>query len=334
MELDRIYRNVTADLNAVEERLRELSQSESSEISVAVAEILAGGGKRLRPALVLIAADACNHKGESSRRADVVRERGVNLAAAMELIHLASLIHDDVIDSAGLRRGKTTISSNWGNKTAILVGDHVYSKAVSVLADDGDLEVIRCVADATCRMTESEMMQSICRHDPAMTEDRYLSIIAGKTAALMSCSCRIGAMLGEIHNGEADILGEYGLNLGMAFQITDDLLDIRGNEKKIGKVLGTDIREGNLTLPFIYAMNAVEDGEREWMMKCFRSGDVDEEELRRMRDLAQKCGGVDYSLGRAKEYCMSCKSGLQSMSASEGRESLIMLADYVVERIA
>lgn len=334
MELERIYRNVTADLDAVEDRLRELSRFDSSEISEAVAEMLNGGGKRLRPALVLIAADTCNRKPGQAGPTSAVRRRGVDLAAAMELIHLASLIHDDVIDSAGVRRGKTTISANWGNKTAILVGDHVYSKAVRVLAGDGDLDVIRCVAAATCRMTESEMIQSVCRHDPGMTEEKYLTIIAGKTAALISCSCRIGAMLGEVRNGEADVLGEYGLNLGMAFQITDDLLDVRGDEREIGKSLGADIREGNLTLPFIYAMSEADEDERQWVIECFRSGKVEDGQLIEMRAFAEKRGGFDYSLARAKDYCMSCKSALESIERSEGRESLAMLADYVVERIA
>jgi len=335
MGLDDIYRHVSVDLESVEERLRELARSESAEISAAVTEVLAGGGKRLRPALVLIATNACNGKEpRTSPAGAALRRRSVDLAAAMELIHLASLIHDDVIDGASLRRGRRTMGEEWGNKTAILVGDHVYSKAVKVLADDGDLDVIKCVAAATCRMTESEMVQSACRHDPGMTEERYLSIIAGKTAALISCSCRVGAMLGGVHNGEADILGEYGFNLGMAFQITDDLLDIRGDEKTMGKCPGTDIREGNLTLPFIYAMKVADKMERKWMMECFVAVDVDDGQLVRMRNLAEKCGGFDYSLAKAREYSVSCKSRLESMDESEGRRSLTMLAEHVVERIA
>ena len=333
MSLKDVYRDIERDLETVEDRLYELSRSRSEEISAAVSEILAGGGKRLRPALLLLAAGTCN--GDVTGPAHpAAGERKTNLGAAMELIHLASLIHDDVIDNASVRRGTSTISAGWGNKTAILVGDHVYSKAINVLAQDGDLEVIKCVAEATCRMTESEMMQSVWRNDAGMTEEMYLGIIAGKTASLISCSCRVGAMLSNVRDGEPDRLGDYGLNLGMAFQITDDLLDIRGDERKLGKPRGSDLREGSLTLPFIYAMSVAGEGDREWMIRGLEEDRMNEDYFGKMRKMAQESGGIEYSLQKAKEYCATCKDRLMSIGESASRDSLMKLADHVIDRVA
>ena len=322
MNLEEIFRPVKAELALVEKRLREVSHSENECISRAVSEVLSAGGKRLRPALVLMAAKACNYNGD----------RGVNRAVAVELIHTASLIHDDVLDDADLRRGIPTINSRWGNRVSVLTGDHLYSKAVGILAEDGDLEVLRTVADTAGTMTDRETTEALCRHDANVTEEKYVSIIAGKTASLMFCSCRIGAMLGEARNGEVEVLGEYGLNLGMAFQITDDLLDLAGEKERLGKPVGNDIRDGVLTLPLIHAMSVAEEKDREWMISTVRAGRIDDDILTRMRDVVKEYGGTRYSLEKAKEYAGACKERLKSLQPSESQSSLVLLADYVIER--
>ncbi|MFC1496879.1 polyprenyl synthetase family protein [Verrucomicrobiota bacterium] len=324
MILEEIYKNIESDLKLVEKRLPEMSQSKNSVISQAVMQIFNGGGKRLRPALLLMAARACGYTGEG----------GVDLAVAVELMHTASLVHDDVIDNADKRRSTSTINFRWGNKTAILVGDHLYSKVICILAENGNIDMMQCVASAACSMTESEMTQSLWRNDINVTEDKYLSIVKGKTSALMSCSCRVGAMLAENCNGEMDILGDYGLNLGMAFQITDDLLDIIGEERKVGKPLLKDIREGNLTLPFIYAAGKAVEKDREWMMEKFRTGQIDENSLARINDIVRDYGGIKYSLGKALEYGRICKEKLEKLPESDSRTSLYKLVDYVIERVS
>lgn len=322
MNLEEAYRPVKKELETVEKRLFELSQSDSEEISDVVFEILHAGGKRLRPALLLAAAKACDYTGD----------RAVNLAVAVELMHTASLIHDDVIDAADRRRGIATINSRWGNKTAVLVGDHLYSKVVSILAEDGDLNIMKHVAAVACRMTESEMTQNRCRRDVNLTEEKYLSIIAGKTASLMSCSCRVGAMLGSVHDGEIDLLTDYGMNLGMAFQITDDTLDIIGDEEKEGKSLGRDIREGNLTLPLMYALREAGEKDRESIMNAFGSGSTAGHDLTRIMNIIIDYKAIEHSREKAKEYGRTCKEILKGLKKSEIRTSLALLADYVVER--
>ena len=317
-----IYRSAKTELEVVEERLLELSPSENKSISETVSAILRVRGKRLRPALLLMAAKACDYVGE----------RGIKLAVAIELIHTASLVHDDLIDNSDLRRGVRTINSRWGKRISVLVGDHLYSKVVAILAEVGDLEVMRSVADTTGKMTDGEMAEILCQHDMTMTEEKYLSIIAGKTASLMCCSCRIGAMLGDVSNGKVNRLGEYGLGLGMAFQITDDLLDLSGEKERLGKPPGSDIREGRLTLPFIRTMSVAAEKDREWMADVFKSGQINEGVLTRMRNMAAEYGGIEYSLEKARGYSRACKEHLQSLGKSESRTSLAMLADYVVER--
>ena len=192
MDLEAIYKPIREELDVFEGQLRELSPSANAEVAKAVSEILGAGGKRLRPALLLIAAKSCDYAGE----------RAIRLAVVVELIHVASLIHDDVIDEADVRRGVPTINSRWGNRVAVLAGDHLYSKAVDILAKDCAADVVRTVTAAGCSMTASEVSQTLRRDALDVTEEDYLSIVAGKTAALMSCSCRVGAMLGKVQNGE------------------------------------------------------------------------------------------------------------------------------------
>ena len=320
--LEGICSPVSGELRQLEGDLLALVPRDDSTILGAVADMLHSGGKRLRPALLLMAARACGYTGGSS----------VRLAAVVELVHSASLIHDDTIDNAGLRRGTVTVNSRWGNRAAVLAGDYLYATAIGILAEFGDPAVMRCVADAAACMVESEMIQAVRRSHTDVTEDEYLSIIAGKTASLISCSCRVGAMLGKGANGEADILGAYGMDLGMAFQIADDLLDLGGEERLLGKALGNDIREGRLTLPFIHAMRVAGSEEREWIADAFRAGWLGHGDLVRMREVVARNGGTHYSRRKAQEYANAGKERLKSLEESSCRESLASLADYVLSR--
>ena len=325
MNLQDIYGPVQAELEMTEKYLAEVSRSRNAAISEAVFNVLNAGGKRLRPALLLIAAKACDYSGRD----------GIKLAASMELMHTASLMHDDVIDHADARRGVPTINSKWGNKTAILAGDYVYSKAIGILAEYGDFEVMRTVSTSVATMAEGEMTQSLSRNNLSLTEEDYLSIISSKTASLISCSCRVGAMLGEVHNGEIDTLAAYGLNLGMAFQITDDLLDISGDSQTTGKPPWKDLYEGSLTLPFIYALSEGDKSDIELIRTSFNPDrQLDKNALTRMRDMLQGYGAIDYGRRKAMDYASACKDDLESLKSSESQESLAMLADYVVARVS
>ncbi len=320
--MEDIYRPVERELALVERGLREISCAEDPAVSGAISEVLGAGGKRLRPALLLIAARGCGYSGQ----------RSVNLAVAIELVHTASLVHDDVIDGAAIRRGAATANSRWGNRLAVLLGDYLYAEVVRVLAEDGNVEIMRSVAVTTGRMARGEIAQTLARRDLSVTEGKYLLMIAGKTAALVSCSCRVGALLGEQRNGEVEVLADYGLNLGMAFQITDDLLDLTGEEQKLGKVLGNDIREGRLTLPLIHAMSVASEKDGEWLGEVLGSGRVDDGVIERIREVVERYQGIEYSRRKAMEYGRTCRERLRALEESESRTSLAMLADYVVAR--
>ncbi len=346
MTLEEIYKPVARELAESGRVLTEAARSQSETISGTILDILNAGGKRMRSALVLMAAKACSCGEPTSTQGNdpletdpntvfssSASQRAIGLASAIELIHTASLIHDDVIDKSAFRRGVATVSARWGNRIAVLAGDHVYAKAMGILAEADDQRIMRSVSSTVVMMSESEMAQTVSRQNTTVSEKDYLNMIAGKTASLLSCSCQVGAMLGRSQNGEVGVLGEYGLNLGMAFQITDDLLDIAGDVKTLGKPLGNDIREGRLTLPFIRAMCEAPSGDREWISGMFKSSDeISEDDLGRMQGLASKYGGIEYSLKMANHYASAAKAALESLTDSASRASLTMLADYVVER--
>lgn len=319
---EEIYGLVRDDLEEVEKHLLEWSRSDGDFISHVVPEMIHAGGKRLRPTLVLICAKSCNYWGE----------RGIRLAAAMELIHTASLIHNDVIDNADMRRGIATINSRWGDRISVLVGDHIYSRVFAVLAEHGDMDVMQSIASATTQMTEGQLAQTLSRNDVSLSEGKYLSIIADKTASLISCSCRVGAMLGGTSNGKVETLSRYGLNLGMAFQITDDLLDLVGREDAVGKPLRKDICEGKLTLPLIHTMRVADKKDREWLENAFKSGPIDGNALMRMKELIEHYRGIEYSLEKARAYGEMCKKEVESLRKSAFRDALADFPDYVVGR--
>lgn len=326
MNLAEIYKPVESELGIVEKRLLELSLLRAQPVGRALAKMLAAGGKRLRPALLLMSAKACN---SASGNGHAIIERSMSLAVAVELVHTASLVHDDVIDDAATRRGVRTLNSRWGNRVSILVGDHLFAAVVNVLAEDGDPEVLRSVAATTSRMVQGELAQNLCQ---SMTKKRYLEVIKGKTASLMSCVCGLGAIAGQGSPTQVQAMREFGLNFGMAFQITDDLLDFTADEKELGKTLGADIRQGKMTLPFIHAASKASAAERKWVKELFGSGDVSRSSLRRARALVDNYGGIAYSRSRATDYVVKCKSALMALATSENAAALSNLADYVLGR--
>lgn len=317
-----IYKPIRHELAIVEKQLNEFLHSEDMFISDTVPKILNAGGKRIRPALLLISSKICSSLGK----------RSIKLASAIELIHTASLIHDDVLDNDTVRRGVPTINSTWGNTIPVLLGDYLYSTVFTMLAEDEDLEIIRCIASTTSKMAIGDLRQLRSQYNLDLTEDKYLSINADKTASLMSCACRVGAMLGKGHNGEVEKLSRYGLNLGMAFQITDDLLDIVAEEKVLGKPLGSDIRGGKMTLPLICVMRNADKNDQEWIGNTLKSKQVDDSSLKRIREMVKHYKGIDYCMRKAEEYGKACKSELKTLEQSEGYNSLTLFTDFVINR--
>lgn len=317
-----LYKPIQHELAAVEKHLGELLHTDDAFIAQTIPQILRAGGKRLRPALLLMSAKICNYSGE----------RSIKLATAVELVHTASLIHDDIIDNDTLRRGMPTINSKLGDTISVILGDYLYSMVFNILAQEDNIEVIRCVASTTSQMARGDLRQLQQQYNMALTEEKYLSINSDKTASLMSCACRIGALCGTSCNGEVETLTSYGQNLGMAFQITDDLLDLTAEEKVLGKPLGSDIREGKMTLPLICVMREADTKDREWINTLFRSRRIDKSSLHRVRDMVNRYNGIAYSMQKAIEYSNACKENLKSLEESEMQHTLVQFADYVVNR--
>jgi octaprenyl-diphosphate synthase len=286
-------------------------------------EFIAGaGGKRLRPILLLMAARLAGYRGP----------RAVRMGCVVELLHTATLIHDDVVDQAPLRRGRPSANARWGDDASILVGDHLYSKSFALMVQDGDARVLETLARATVSMTEAEVFQLERKRHGAISEADYLRIITQKTASFMSACCRIGALLGRTGPREVEGLTRYGLDIGIAFQISDDSLDFVADQARLGKAVGADLREGKRTLPLIAALSRASRGERERAQALLRDRALGPAEVEEIRQLVVKYEGVDYALERAHGYAQSAKEALRPFRDSEDKETLILVADFVVDR--
>ena len=234
------------DLQAVNAIILEHMRSEVPLIPQLASHVIAAGGKRLRPMLTLASAQLCSYRGR----------RQLGLAACVEFIHTATLLHDDVVDESDLRRGLATANTLWGNKPSVLVGDFLFSRAFQLMVLDGSLEVLKILSDASAIIAEGEVAQLITANDTETTEADYLRVIGDKTAALFDAACRIGAVVGERSEAEQEALGRYGRTFGIAFQLVDDVLDYVANQAALGKAVGDDFREGKITLPVVLAFRA------------------------------------------------------------------------------
>jgi octaprenyl-diphosphate synthase len=319
---ERVAGLVGADLERVEAEIRRELDSPVALIQEMGGYIAGAGGKRLRPMLLLLAA----------RLAGYVGPRGVRLACVVELLHTATLIHDDVVDQAPLRRGRPSANAQWGDDASVLVGDHLYSKSFAMLVRDNDRAVMETLARSTVSMTEAEVFQLELKRTGVTTEADYLRIITQKTASFMSACCRIGALLGGVPVGQVDALTQYGLDIGVAFQISDDSLDFVANQDRLGKAIGADLREGKRTLPLIAMLARATPAESERVKSLLKRHDLDAEEIDEIRRYVVDHEGVEYALAQAHEYARSAKAALAAFNPSEERETLALVADFVVDR--
>ncbi len=319
---ERVAGLVGADLERVEAEIRRELDSPVALIQEMGGYIAGAGGKRLRPMLLLLAA----------RLAGYVGPRGVRLACVVELLHTATLIHDDVVDQAPLRRGRPSANAQWGDDASVLVGDHLYSKSFAMLVRDNDRAVMETLARSTVSMTEAEVFQLELKRTGVTTEADYLRIITQKTASFMSACCRIGALLGAVPAGQVDALTQYGLDIGVAFQISDDSLDFVANQDRLGKAIGADLREGKRTLPLIAMLARATPAESERVKSLLKRHDLEAEEIDEIRRYVVDHEGVEYALAQAHEYARSAKAALAAFNPSEERETLALVADFVVDR--
>ena len=310
------------DLAAVEAGIRGELASPVALIQEMGGYIAGAGGKRLRPTLLLLAARLAGHDGA----------RGVRLACVVELLHTATLIHDDVVDQAPLRRGQPSANARWGDDASVLVGDHLYSKSFAMLVRDNDRAVLETLARATVSMTEAEVFQLQLKRSGMTSEADYLRIISQKTASFISACCRIGGLLGGAPAARVDALARYGLDLGVAFQISDDSLDFTADQNRLGKAIGADLREGKRTLPLIAMLERVPPATAERVRALLRRRAPEPGEVEEIRGLVLEYDGVEYARARAGAYAKAAKADLDVFPPGDARETLALVADWVVDR--
>jgi octaprenyl-diphosphate synthase len=321
---DRLAVALEEDLAAVGSLIRDRMQSEAApRIPAVTAHLIEAGGKRLRPMLVLAAARLMGYGGDFHR----------HLAVAVEFIHTATLLHDDVVDDSKQRRGRPTANLLWDNMSSVLVGDYLFARSFQLMVETGNQRVLGILADASATISEGEVLQLVAARDLATTEATYLKVIRGKTAALFSAATQAGGVIASASPQAEAALRDYGDALGIAFQIVDDLLDIEGTEA-IGKNRGDDLREGKLTLPVIRAVACASEAERAFWARLIGRGQVEDGDVERARDLMERHGALASTRAEAEMWVGRAKDALGRLPEGPLREMLGDLADYVVAREA
>ncbi|HEV2163114.1 MAG TPA: polyprenyl synthetase family protein [Stellaceae bacterium] len=322
VSLDRLTALVAADVAQVNTLILARMQSPVALIPQLAGHIIAAGGKRLRPMLTLASSRLCGYRGD----------RHIALAAAVEFIHTATLLHDDVVDASGLRRGLATANAVWGNKPSVLVGDFLFSRAFQLMVEDGSLKVLDILSRASAIIAEGEVLQLVTSNDTDTTEAQYLEVINAKTAALFAAASRIGAVLGERKETEEKALEAYGRNLGIAFQLVDDMLDYSARQAELGKAVGDDFRDGKITLPVVLALKAADADEREFWRRTLEAGEQRDGDLERAIGLMQHHGTLAATLERARLYAETARGALGIFHDSPERRALDEAIDFCLER--
>ena len=311
---------VAADLKRVDELIGRRLESDVPLVRQVAQYIVAAGGKRLRPALLLLACGALGHRGEAR----------LTLAAVVEFIHTATLLHDDVVDESKLRRGHETANAAFGNAASVLVGDFLYSRAFQMMVEVDDMRVMRLLADATNTIAAGEVMQLMGSHDPQVDEARYLEVIRRKTAKLFEAAARLGAVLARSTPAVEDGLARYGAHLGTAFQVIDDVLDYSGDEATIGKSLGDDLAEGKPTLPLIHVMRSGSASDQAVVRQAIVAGG--REDFSAVLRAIRASGSLDYARAAAQREVNAAIDALAPLPQSEFKRSLLELAAFSVVR--
>lgn len=314
---------VAADLQQVDELIIAQVESNISLIPQLARYIIAAGGKRLRPAMTLLTARMCGYENG---------KRHIGLAAAVEFIHTATLLHDDVVDESALRRGRATANDVWNNKSSVLVGDFLLSRAFQLMVADGSLEALNTLADASAVIAQGEVLQMLAAHDPETTEARYFEVITAKTATLFSAACQIGAHVAGATD-KVEPLRRFGMELGIAFQLVDDALDYSAEEELLGKTIGDDFREGKITYPLILAYQYGTPEERTfWQRVVQEETEQQESDLVTALELMKKHEAIAKTVARARHYCQQAKEALDVFPASAEKDALLEVVDFCAER--
>jgi octaprenyl-diphosphate synthase len=323
LALAQIFEPIRADLEKVDREFARHVQSQVDLIPKIGQYIQTSGGKRVRPAVLLMTARLSGYNGD----------RAVLYAAVVEFIHTATLVHDDIIDDSELRRGRQAVHSRWGNDVTVLLGDYLYIKSMALALTHDAIDIVRLLCDVTLKMIEGELYQLTKNGDADISEDEHFDIIRRKTAYLFGGCAQIGGVLGKVTSDQEQALREYGFSLGIAFQIVDDLLDFTGDARAVGKPIGSDLREGKVTLPLIHLLRHSKDGAAGSIVRdIIASRTVAPEQWAELLTGLKQHASIDYAYRRAEEYAERAKKPLYAFPPSAERDALLALPDYVLSR--
>ncbi|KAF0179175.1 MAG: octaprenyl-diphosphate synthase [Nitrospirae bacterium] len=329
MNVQDVFQTYAPELRQVEVELASIFANDVALIPLVGHHILGGGGKRMRPLFLLLSADLCGYSGN---------KRAI-LGAVIEAIHTASLLHDDVIDGAQTRRGKTAAHVLWGNHMVVLIGDYLYSNALRVAVGQNKQKVMEALSEATTRMSEAEILQLSKTGDPSITEQEYFQIISGKTGILISAACRIGAVLADMPEEKEMALRDFGLKAGIAFQLADDVLDYVAQQASLGKKLGKDLEEGKITMPLIHLLKDASAAERDEVVAIIEEASRENPDeshnghhMTRIIDLYARYDSIDKALKTAQGLVESAREALSVFPDSAHKDALLSLAEYSMQR--
>src|SRR5262245_456275 len=309
-------------MDRVNELILQNMQSPVALIPQLAGHIIAAGGKRLRPVLTLAASQLCGYRGT----------RSAGLAACVEFIHTATLLHDDVVDDSDLRRGEASANVLWGNKASVLVGDFLFSRAFQLMVSDGSLRILEILCGASARIAEGEVLQLMTSNDTATNEQAYLEVIKGKTAVLFAAACEVGAVVADRPKREQEALAGFGLNLGIAFQLIDDALDYSAKQEALGKTVGDDFREGKITLPVILAFLRGDETERDFWGRTLERQEQQDVDLARAIALMDSHAALKDTVARAAHYGAMARDALGIFPDSAEKRALIDIVDFCIQR--
>lgn len=315
-----ITRTIATDMGAVNTVIRQRLHSDVALVNQIAEYIISAGGKRIRPVLVLLLANAYGYRGVGHHE----------LAAVVEFIHTATLLHDDVVDESSMRRGRQTANALFGNAASVLVGDFLYSRAFEMMTSLDDMRIMQILSRATTVIAEGEVLQLLNMHDPDVTRESYLTVIRSKTAKLFEAAAQLGALIAGAHDGQIEAAGEFGRSLGTAFQLIDDVLDYAGDATEIGKNVGDDLREGKPTLPLIYVMENGTPEQRELIRSCIENGD--ETHFDAVLAAVSSTGALDYTRREAEVAAERAKAAIADLPESDYKDSLLQLCSFAVDR--
>jgi len=318
----RLMEMVKEDLADIETALKENLTPQLDLVTRVSGHILFAGGKRLRPLLMVLCARLCGYSGEDVK----------SFAVIMEYLHAATLLHDDLVDGAAVRRGKPAAHCRFGNSTAVLVGDFLLARSLSIAVGAGRIEIVKIMADITEKMSQGEIQQLVGKGRLDMTEEEYMEVIRRKTAVLIQGGCRVGAIFADASPEKEQAVTAYGFHLGMAFQMADDLLDYTADTAVLGKAVGADLREGKMTLPLIYALKRSAGTDAGLMRNIIKNRDFSDDDFNRLLSLMKKHGGIDYTHRQAAGHIASAKNALAVFSPCESKTVLLQVAEFALSR--